>query len=186
MTLIQQLNFHGLSITSPYKISITQYLHEKPQTPINTVVLIDQKYIGYNTDGIGCLEALKHQSIDCLGILGLGGTGTAIAKAAKQHKIKTLLCNRSPEKAKNLAKELHTRWVRWQDMNQLINCDILLVCLPKQVPSPNITQHHRHCYTVNYKTNDPVGCFGKQFFYAQAKLQNQLWINHSNRTNTPS
>ncbi|HJN38132.1 MAG TPA: hypothetical protein QF353_05085 [Gammaproteobacteria bacterium] len=182
MTLIQQLKFHGLSITSPYKFNITSHLHQANQDSVNTVVLKKDNYVGYNTDGIGCMNILKSQPIKCLGIVGLGGTGIAIAKAAKQHQLKTILCNRSNDTTQDIASHLNNPWVKWENIDQLMACDMILVCLPRQVTVPKIIHNHPNFHTVNYQTNDSVDCFGKKLFYSQARLQNQLWVNHRQQT----
>ena len=60
-------NFHGCSVTIPYKEDIMKYLDEVDQDArkigsVNTIIKKDLKLIGYNTDLMGCnysLDKLK-------------------------------------------------------------------------------------------------------------------------------
>lgn len=174
--IIKRLKFHGLSITSPYKLIISNHF-DNNKDPINTIVRAHHTYRSSNTDGAACIEILKSQSLKTLGIIGLGGTGVAIAKAAKQHDIKTVLCNRTDHKAQQAAIKLGTEWVCWDQISKIMSCDCLLLCLPRQVSPPKAIQFHPNCHTINYNLADSETSFGKQLFYAQARLQNNLWIN---------
>lgn len=78
----------GANVTLPYKEEIIQYLHMMDKTSkrigaVNTVVNKNGKLIGYNTDGIGAIKAIKKQlrpikKSDRIVIFGAGGAARAI------------------------------------------------------------------------------------------------------------
>ncbi len=77
----------GFNVSMPYKIDVIKYLDGLDKSArlskaVNTVVLTDNKYIGYNSDGAGFMMSLKDNNIDVIGkkvaILGSGGAALAI------------------------------------------------------------------------------------------------------------
>lgn len=109
-----RLSFAGFSITMPLKKDIIPLLDgidaaSKHIGAINSVVRFDEKYWGFNTDGLGAIEALT-QRMDIahktLVILGAGGSAQAIAYEALQKKADVIILNRSEAKAKQLADTL--------------------------------------------------------------------------------
>ena len=79
---------------------------------VNTVVLRDGKWIGYNTDGIGYIRSVEHFYPDFFDemnkkvlILGAGGAARAIYHALKERGIVQIdIANRTREKAEDIAK----------------------------------------------------------------------------------
>lgn len=78
-------DFYGLSVTMPYKYTVTKYLDDfNNLSPINTVKKINNKLSGINTDGIGVVQALlQDQSAENFKnkkilILGAGGAAAGI------------------------------------------------------------------------------------------------------------
>lgn len=85
---VRALGIHGLSVTIPHKIRIIDYLDELDPLAqeigsVNTVLNINGKLRGYNTDGPGALKALKDKGVEFSGakvlIIGSGGAARAIA-----------------------------------------------------------------------------------------------------------
>lgn len=81
------LGINGLNISMPFKEKIIPFLDELDESSsltnsVNTVVLKDNKYIGYNTDGVGLYHSLLMQDIDIsnsnICILGSGGAAISI------------------------------------------------------------------------------------------------------------
>lgn len=112
----RSLDIHGLNVTMPHKNAIVGYLDEIDSTArsigaVNTILNNEGKLIGYNTDGVGALRALKEKGITPNGkrilILGAGGAGKAIAFCVAQEAEELLILNRTPQKAKKLADVLH-------------------------------------------------------------------------------
>ncbi len=82
----------GFNVTAPYKIRVMEYLDElkHPSTiigAVNTVVNNEGKLVGYNTDWIGFMKALKRftssNSICKVLILGAGGAASAVVYALR-------------------------------------------------------------------------------------------------------
>ncbi len=101
-------------MTMPHKTDIIQYLDELEETTrrigaVNTVVNADGRLIGYNTDGVGALNALREngQTLEDSKVvmLGAGGTSRAIAHRLAQTPCYTVILNRTVEKARALAEE---------------------------------------------------------------------------------
>ncbi|MCS7114674.1 MAG: shikimate dehydrogenase [Nitrososphaerota archaeon] len=116
---IRSLNIHGLNVTMPHKTAIMKYLDDVDATAkaigsVNTILNADGKLIGFNTDGIGALNALKNNQVELRGkrllLLGAGGAAKAIAYQLA-HEIEELrILNRTEEKAKKLAKFLQGKF----------------------------------------------------------------------------
>lgn len=95
-------NFKAINVTIPYKKDVIPYLEwispeAKTINAVNTIVNIDGKLYGYNTDFYGLKSLVERQGVSlsgkCVAILGSGGTSnTAFAVsnamgAEKVHKV---------------------------------------------------------------------------------------------------
>jgi shikimate dehydrogenase len=85
---IRVMGYRGLSVTIPHKVEAMENVDEVDETAriigcINTVVNERGKLIGYNSDGLGALGALREADADPQGsrtvVLGSGGAARAIA-----------------------------------------------------------------------------------------------------------
>jgi len=143
---IRGLGIRGINVTMPHKSAIINYLDEVDQTvklvgAVNTLLNDNGKLIGFNTDGIGALRALKENQTDPEGkrilLLGAGGAARAIAFQLAQVAGELRILNRNGEKARQLAnllrKELSRNIVgdqlspmlieKWlKDTDILVNC----------------------------------------------------------------
>ncbi len=108
---IRGLKISGLNVTMPHKERILEFLDElsgeaRAIGSVNTVVNRGGKLIGYNTDGIGALKALKRFT-EVEGkrilLLGAGGAGKAIAHTFSRL-ARVVVLNRTERKAKELEK----------------------------------------------------------------------------------
>ncbi|MBC7129609.1 shikimate dehydrogenase, partial [Candidatus Bathyarchaeota archaeon] len=66
---VRGFNIHGINVTMPHKTAIIKYLDEVDTTAnaiasVNTVLNNNGKLIGFSTDGIGALNALKYNQAD--------------------------------------------------------------------------------------------------------------------------
>ncbi|MDD4308328.1 MAG: shikimate dehydrogenase [Thermoplasmata archaeon] len=105
--------FTGLSVTMPHKVAVIPFLDELSQEAkiigaVNTVTLSGNKLVGHNTDGAGCVMALKSAGVPIKGrnavVLGAGGAAKAIAVAlALEHAGKIFILNRTPSAADKIA-----------------------------------------------------------------------------------
>ncbi|MBO8173771.1 MAG: shikimate dehydrogenase [Thermococcus sp.] len=108
---VRALGISGLNVTMPHKEQILEFLdglseEAKAIGSVNTIVNREGKLIGYNTDGIGALKALKRftevENKNIL-VLGAGGAGKAIAYTLSRL-AKVVVLNRTERKAKELEK----------------------------------------------------------------------------------
>lgn len=116
--LFREAGFLGVNITIPHKFEALDAVDEvdplaRQLGAVNTLVIRDGHFLGYNTDGPGFLRSVREAfetDLRDLRILILGaggGAGRAVAvQCALNGCWKLLLANRTEEKAKALAKEL--------------------------------------------------------------------------------
>lgn len=81
-------NFRGLSVTTPHKVAIIEFLDEIAEVDsqigsINTVVSEDGRLVGFGSDGPAARQALLDNDVEIAGqrvlIIGSGGAARAIA-----------------------------------------------------------------------------------------------------------
>jgi shikimate dehydrogenase len=112
---LKKAGYSGLNITIPHKLNIRSFIDEvdsdaKTIGAVNTIVIKESKWIGYNTDVHGFLAPIVHlKNIirDCL-VLGTGGAARAViftlAKYLEPRSI--TIVGRNRKKAVNLSEEL--------------------------------------------------------------------------------
>ncbi len=109
------LNFIGLNVTIPHKISVIKFLNKVGREAeligaVNTVKFEKGRAFGFNTDGIGCVKALKGDGIriknKCVLILGAGGAARAIAFQCILEGADVSISNRTMEKVVELKDEI--------------------------------------------------------------------------------
>lgn len=124
---MRSLGIYGLNVTTPHKVSIIQYLDRLDETARNVgavnTVLNDAQFVGYNTDGLGALNALKAYGGDPHGkkvvILGAGGASRSISFTMAQEARELTILNRTPGKAEMLANRISAtvrKDVRWREL----------------------------------------------------------------------
>jgi shikimate dehydrogenase len=118
LQLVRDLEFVGLNLTVPHKIAALSLVDEIDATAeklgaINTIQIERGKLIGFNTDGLGFVRAIRESfglDLRDLRVLVLGaggGAGRAIAAQCALEKCPRLaLVNRTFDKAQRLAREL--------------------------------------------------------------------------------
>jgi shikimate dehydrogenase len=115
----RSLQVHGLNVTMPHKTAIMKHLDEidpaaKSIGAINTILNAEGKLVGYITDGVGAIKALKENGVSLEGkkllLLGAGGAAKAIAFHAAQEVEELKILNRTAQKAKELAEALHKKF----------------------------------------------------------------------------
>ena len=115
---VKALKIHGLNVTKPLKVEITTLLDRLDESAlnigaVNTVLRVGDKLIGYNTDCIGALEALREAGVNLEGmkavILGAGGAARAVAFATAPKVKELVILNRTITKAESLSRDLKHR-----------------------------------------------------------------------------
>lgn len=112
---IRGLGIYGLNVTMPHKISIIRYLDALDKSvggigSVNTVLNRDGRLVGYTTDGVGALNALKYAGVDPSGkkiiVLGAGGASRAISFTLAEYARELIILNRTVERAVDLARSI--------------------------------------------------------------------------------
>jgi 3-dehydroquinate dehydratase/shikimate dehydrogenase len=125
----------GLSVTIPHKSAVMACCDELDETArrsgaVNTLVRKRGKFVGFNTDGSGALDAIESairvRGKDVL-ILGAGGTARAIAAEAKARGARVAIANRTHRKAVELAIALG---VSAAGIREVPEVDVLVNCTP--------------------------------------------------------
>lgn len=194
----RELPFKGFSVTMPLKEVILSMLSQTSiQTKVigacNTVLVSDHQMIGFNTDGIGALDAIEEKCLvygKHVVIVGAGGSAKSIAFEAVQRGAYVTLINRTPEKALEIANILGCQWgglelfkkVSEKGYDILINCTpdsnviaeqwILpgkivmdIVYIPKNIPFL-VKALKKNCQIV----------YGYEMFVYQALEQQRIWF----------
>jgi len=198
LKLAKQLPFHGLSVTMPLKEQIVAFLDViDPQAldigAVNTLSFQSGKVVGFNTDGIGALNAIEKECQVAgkrIVIIGAGGSARAIAfEALRRGGVVTIL-NRHAEKAIQIAQCLNCIGKGLESMAACAEAgyDILINCTP--VPLPIDVEYILPQALVMDITTNPKeteflkhakekGCriiYGYQMFIEQALGQFNLWF----------
>ncbi len=115
---IRALGIMGVSVTIPHKEAVIPFLDQVDETAtqmgaVNTIVNRDGKLLGYNTDWIGAVRALK-EVIDPKGrkvlVLGAGGSARAVCTGLFRQGARIHIANRTVSKAKDLAALCNGSW----------------------------------------------------------------------------
>lgn len=128
---IRAFNMKGINLTIPHKVNVLKYLDEIKSDAalmgaVNTVINVNNRLIGENTDGKGFMYALTHDAeFDPSGknvvILGAGGAARAISVELALAGAKTIsIVNRHDDRGKILARLITTKtsakaqFIKWE------------------------------------------------------------------------
>lgn len=99
------LGVAGLSITMPHKEMVISALDDVSDAArmiraVNTVVRNDGRLVGHNTDGIGCVDALRAANADLssVAVIGAGATARAVIAELARTGAHVAVTNRSAER----------------------------------------------------------------------------------------
>lgn len=190
LPLAKEAGFCGLSVTMPLKEAVMEHIdYIDPQAArmgaVNTLKLIDGKWHGFNTDGLGALNALGSVAGKNVLILGAGGAAKAIAYEAHSRGAHVIIANRSRQKADDLAKKVQGVSC---SLDTLCHYDIMINCTPSLMPieqaaiipgSTVMDIHTRPVMTDLLVAAQNRGCtlvYGYQMFIEQAVGQFAIWF----------
>ncbi|WP_338750265.1 shikimate dehydrogenase [Bacillus sp. FJAT-52991] len=108
---MKAIGVEGFNVTIPHKTAIIPLLDKvdplaKAIGAVNTVVRENHQWVGYNTDGLGYVRALREEYPGTLEdqhvlVIGAGGAARAIFYTLASEGVKRItIANRTPEKAK--------------------------------------------------------------------------------------
>ena len=131
---IREKKINGINVTVPFKKKIIPYLDklspEAEQTQsVNTINLINDNLVGYNTDITGFTKAIKNLDFNIedkkILILGAGGVVTSIIFAlSKMNVSEIIISNRTKKKAEDIKSLFgNLEILKWGDM---INFDVVI------------------------------------------------------------
>jgi 3-dehydroquinate dehydratase/shikimate dehydrogenase len=195
-------NLRGLSVTAPHKQSVMQHLdwidpNAKEIGAVNTVVIENDRLLGYNTDAAGLIEPLLQRFGPLadreVAIIGAGGAARAAVWALQQQQARVTLFVRNVEKAQKLAEVFNISCellssARFDGYDLVINATPLgsgehidqspatagqlngARCIYDLIYNPSETKLLREARQVGCET---LG--GMEMLVAQAKLQFELW-----------
>ncbi|MCB1148673.1 MAG: type I 3-dehydroquinate dehydratase [Chlamydiia bacterium] len=155
--LAKEFGFAGLSVTMPLKEAVIPFLDEldveaEKIGAVNTIVVKEGRWLGFNTDCIGALHAAKKRmSIreKNLAIVGAGGAAKALIHAFKSEGARIDLFVRGT--LQNLDKK---------------NYDAVVNCTPC-----TLSVSEEKLWDIR------IGApFGLDMFHAQARAQHELWF----------
>ena len=121
---LKTCGIRGFNLTMPNKNKIVELLDDlspaaKLIGAVNTVVNDDGRLTGYNTDGVGYMQAVKDAGYDIQGktitVMGAGGAATAICAQAALDGVK---------KIHIFARETSRFWTRTQKLVENINATL--------------------------------------------------------------
>ena len=124
--IIKQVDLDGFNVTIPYKVDIMQYCDEidplaQKIGAVNTVVIQNDKWIGYNTDADGYIMDLKQNcNIDDIKhvlIIGAGGASRALATKLNDLGCQITISNRSRHRLSSW--EIPTEFIVLSDINKI-------------------------------------------------------------------
>ncbi len=111
---MRALGIRQLAVSLPHKEAVLAHLDEIDETArrigaVNTVTLRDGRLVGSNTDWLGAVRALEHETklADARAVvLGAGGTARAVVFGLLERGSRVTVLNRTSERASDLAEEL--------------------------------------------------------------------------------
>ena len=128
MGAVRALGIRGCSVSMPFKQQVLPYLDvidpiARSIGAVNTVVNVNGRLIGYNTDVGGAQQAIKIMKVNPrvpVLILGAGGAARAILYALKELGFKHItISNRHPAKVRPLLKIASFDVVDWQKLGSI-------------------------------------------------------------------
>lgn len=149
------LGFCGFNITIPYKIDIVKLMDSIDESArtinsVNTVKIIDGKFIGYNTDGIAAVQAIEKKLCNITSdknilLIGAGGAARPICYEIYKKTKNIIVMNRYREEAENMIENI-SKDIKIYDLSaenystQIQKADIIINATPVGMYPNNFEQ----------------------------------------------
>jgi 3-dehydroquinate dehydratase/shikimate dehydrogenase len=192
------VNLKGASVTAPHKVAIVPYMDDVDPVArrvgaVNTLVVRDGRWIGFNTDVEGFLTPLARRTTARglrATVLGSGGAARGVAIALADQGAAVTICARRPDKAREIADlvggfvgEFPPRPSSW---DLLVNATPVGTGVDGGNPLEGATLDGRIVYDLVYTPAETRllaaaragGCItigGLEMLVAQAERQFELW-----------
>ncbi len=161
----EELKIKGLSITAPFKTDIIKNISSitddsESAGAVNTILLENKKWRGYNTDIDGFQQALvefleeEDLSEYKIAIIGAGGGAKAVARVVHSLNAKKVcIFNRTAENARNIAEQYNFKWAILNVVNtkELVRHSDLIIQTSTAGMEPNIEEDPLSFYTFSGK-----------------------------------
>jgi 3-dehydroquinate dehydratase/shikimate dehydrogenase len=193
------IGISGASVTIPFKVSLFELMDEVYSVArrigaINTIRVIDGRWVGGNTDASGFLEPLQERlSLNGLraAVLGAGGAARAVVAALASADCSVRIHARNREQAGDVARVSNAQAGPWPP--EPGSWDVLINCTPvgmyprvddTPVPADQLTGRYVYDLVYNPATTRLLreaalaGCQtigGLEMLVAQAREQFQWW-----------
>jgi 3-dehydroquinate dehydratase/shikimate dehydrogenase len=196
--LMLKLPFRGLSVTMPHKESMIPLLSQITiETRIigacNIIQIKEGITIGYNTDGIGALNAIEQYGLvfgKHIVFIGAGGAAKALIFEAAQRGAFVSIINRTPEKAIEIANMIKGRGggfdlfpeVCKQGYDAIVNCipESDLVdekwILPEKIAMDIVYVPKNTSFLIKAAQKKCRIIYGYEMFVRQALEQERIWF----------
>lgn len=137
VSAVRHLNILGAAVTIPHKVRVMEFLDtlDAPAQAIgavNTIVNRDGILTGYNSDGIGALQALSERETVAgkqVAIIGAGGAARAIGYCLGQAGARILVANRTVAAGERLAASLNASFLPLAEIARA-RCQIMINTTP--------------------------------------------------------
>ena len=187
-------NLRGLSVTAPHKTGVMELLDWIDETAreigaVNTVVVEDQRLLGYNTDAHGLIEPLRERVSSLRGlsvaVIGAGGVARTAVWATKLNEARVTVFARNLDKAKLLAQTFGVPYESltaavFRDYDVVINATPAAPADAEQLAGAGLVYDliYNPVETEFLKQARAAGCDtlgGLPMLVAQARRQFELW-----------
>ncbi len=134
LSAMRVLGIRGLGVSMPFKLLVMSQLDRLDANAakigaVNTIVNDDGELVGHNTDWLGATRALEEVRAVAgarVLVLGAGGAARAVAFGLLERGASVCLSNRTDTRAVELARELGTDVVAWEDRHRVEAFDVLV------------------------------------------------------------
>lgn len=178
----------GFNVTVPHKVEIMKYLEETDLVAqkigaVNTVVVNNNRWIGYNTDWYGVLKTLEQNKISKnvkTLIIGAGGASNAVIYGLQQFGISDIdITNRTMKKAVEAAEKFDIGIAEFSSYKDKLD-EYQMVVNTTTVPFNDLisdfNENTAYFDLKYYLESTPDFCIdGKTMLYYQGAMAFELW-----------